>query len=251
MENKEQSEEYELEDLHKDEEDSMNESNVTNENSNDNSSFLSALKSEPNICQKLVGTAFIWFLFDILFYGNTLFQPVVLESALGRPSKNSSENQVEISELAIDAIILATIALPGYFVSIYFIGRGQHPKNIQMRGFFIMAMLYTIIGVCWHELTKVGWLMLLIYGATFFFSNYGPNMTTFMLPSLTYSPHCRSTFNGISAAAGKLGALLGATFFQPAADAFGDPCVMLTCAGLSLLAFAFTKLCLEDKLSPH
>lgn len=38
---------------------------------------------------------------------------------------------------------------------------------------------------------------------TFFFSNFGPNSTTFMLPSLTFPDQVRGSLNGISAASGK------------------------------------------------
>jgi PHS family inorganic phosphate transporter-like MFS transporter len=56
-----------------------------------------------------------------------------------------------------------------------------------------------------------------------------------------YSPDCRSTLNGISAAFGKAGALLGATMFEPVSEKLGDDKVMLICAGVSVLAFAMTR----------
>jgi PHS family inorganic phosphate transporter-like MFS transporter len=75
---------------------------------------------------------------------------------------------------------------------------------------------------------------------TFFFANYGPNTTTFILPSLVYSAECRSTFNALSAAAGKLGALTGVILFAPAAQHFGDATVMLICAVIGFVAFLLT-----------
>jgi MFS transporter, PHS family, inorganic phosphate transporter len=76
---------------------------------------------------------------------------------------------------------------------------------------------------------------------TFFFANYGPNTTTFVLPSLVYSPECRSTFNGLSAAAGKLGALTGASLFEPAANRLGDATVMMLCALIAGVSLIITK----------
>jgi PHS family inorganic phosphate transporter-like MFS transporter len=73
-------------------------------------------------------------------------------------------------------------------------------------------------------------------------ANYGPNTTTFALPSIVYSPECRSTLNGLSAAAGKLGALVGATLFEPAADSFGDADVMLICSAIAAFAFVVAKI---------
>jgi Na+/melibiose symporter-like transporter len=61
-----------------------------------------------------------------------------------------------------------------------------------------------------------------------------------MLPSMTFSPNCRSTLNGISAASGKVGALIGAVVFEPAAKAFGNGTVMLFCALLSSVGMIMT-----------
>jgi len=206
------------------------------ENANESSqkrSLLHALTHESNLCQKLLGTAGTWFLFDIIFYGNTLFQPIVLSKAFG-----ASES---IDRTCRDAAILSTLALPGYFVSYIMIGTYQSPKEVQMQGFAIMAVLYIIIGSFWAPLTNLKWLLLLLYGMTFFFANYGPNATTFLLPSTTFSVNCRSTLNGVSAASGKIGALLGAMMFEPLAERFGDDTIMFICAGGAIVSFAMTK----------
>ena len=54
---------------------------------------------------------------------------------------------------------------------------------------------------------------LILYGITFFFQNFGPNSTTYIIPSLIFSPTHKGTCHGISAAFGKLGAILGAYTF--------------------------------------
>jgi PHS family inorganic phosphate transporter-like MFS transporter len=198
------------------------------------------IKHEPQLGRKLVGTAGAWFLFDVLFYGNTLFQPIVMETAFG-----GGGGEDALRKVATDSLILSLIALPGYILSGILMGKRvcyitQTPRFVQMEGFVVMGMLYAIIGSYWSYLKRVPWLLVLLYGSTFFFANYGPNTTTFIFPSLVYSPECRSTLNGISAAAGKAGALLGATLFEPAARDFGDDKVMLICAGVSVLGFAIT-----------
>lgn len=103
----------------------------------------------------------------------------------------------------------------------------QTPAYIQMQGFCIVFILYLVIGLQWRSLSDIQGLLLVLYASSFFFANYGPNSTTFLLPSVTYSNDCRSTLNGISAAAGKLGALVGASAFEPAADAWGESTVMI------------------------
>ena len=129
-------------------------------------SLLEQILNEPNLFHKIVGTAGCWLLFDILFYGNTLFQPVVLAAAFGK-----SET---IRATVCDSIYISLMALPGYFVSVVMVGR-QSPKRIQLQGFLCMAGLYTAIGIRFDELSRIS--LLGLYGLTFFFSNYGPNST--------------------------------------------------------------------------
>mmetsp|Transcript_30377 Transcript_30377/g.56102 ORF Transcript_30377/g.56102 Transcript_30377/m.56102 type:complete len:529 (-) Transcript_30377:409-1995(-) len=129
-------------------------------------SLIEQICNEPNLSHKLIGTAGCWLLFDIIFYGNALFQPVVLSAAFGE-----SETILDISR---DSIFISLMALPGYFVSVAMVGR-QSLKRIQLQGFMCMAVLYTIIGVKFGSLNRFS--LLGLYGLTFFFSNYGPNTT--------------------------------------------------------------------------
>lgn len=206
--------------------------------------ILAAMRAEPQLGRKLLGAAGTWFLFDILFYGNTLFQPVVINATFG----NSSDTR-SLSETIIDTLLLTLIALPGYFTAIVKLGH-QSPRFIQSQGFIAMALLFASIGIFWNDLISnknLRYLVLLLYGLTFFFSNYGPNTTTFMLPSTTFSnPHSRSTLNGVCAAAGKLGALLGAIFFVSVVNRWGERIVFSMCAFLSVVALILTRLFLEE-----
>lgn len=68
-------------------------------------SMLEQIRNEDKLGHKLVGTAGCWLLFDVLFYGNTLFQPRVLRSAFGQ-----SETELDLIR---DGIIIGLMALPG------------------------------------------------------------------------------------------------------------------------------------------
>ena len=173
-----------------------------------------------------------WFLFDLLFYGNTLFEPLVLEAAFGSHSSNTEGYEL-LQTTVRDSLVISLLSLPGYFMTVVLIGKRtcvckslrssssttrcgsvvpcvQTPAYMQMQGFFLMFILYIIIGICWQSLISMQLLLVFLYAGTFFFSNYGPNSTTFLLPSVTYElGESRSTLNGISAAAGKCGAFLG------------------------------------------
>jgi PHS family inorganic phosphate transporter-like MFS transporter len=200
---------------------------------------------EPDLLQKLLGTAGTWFLFDILFYGNTLFRQIVLEAAFGCGDPDEDNFN---AEAATDSLILALKVLPGYGVSALLMGKKLlchmllTSRYVQMQGFVIMGLLYAVIGACWTELRRAPTLLVFLYGMTCFFANFGPNTTTFVFPSLVNSHDCRSTLNGNSAAAGKAGALVGATLFAPAAAFFGDDKVMLTYAGVSVVASCINEM---------
>jgi PHS family inorganic phosphate transporter-like MFS transporter len=233
-------------------------------------SLWESIANEPNLCRKFVGTAGTWFLFDVLFYGNTLFEPLVLEAAFGSHDANDGYSLLQTT--VRDSLVISLLSLPGYFVTVAVIGKRtcgccsspssaapnrcgfpslcfpcyQTPTYIQMQGFFLMFILYLTIGLFWVTLSNMQWLLLFLYASSFFFANYGPNTTTFLLPSVTYSKSCRSTLNGISAAAGKLGALLGSAAFAPAADELGESTVMIFCGCVSLVALILTKVCVKE-----
>lgn len=209
--------------------------------------WWASVRSEENLIRKLLGTAATWFLFDVLFYGNALFQPIVIEAAFG-PRNQTNPVQL-LQRTAVDSLWLTAIALPGYAVAGLVLGKKkswcycgveQTPRFVMLQGFTMMAILYLFIGTAWNDLRRFPPLLVLLYSLTFFFANYGPNTTTFVLPSLVYSPECRSTFNGLSAAAGKLGALTGASLFEPVSDRIGDASVMLICALVAVMALVMT-----------
>jgi hypothetical protein len=62
-------------------------------------------------------------------------------------------------------------------------------RRIQLQGFALMSATFAALGLAFEQMviTETGRIaMLFLYGLTFFFSNYGPNSTTFILPSETY-----------------------------------------------------------------
>lgn len=98
------------------------------------------------------------------------------------------------------------MALPGYLLSfllVDYLGR----KKIQLMGFTCISVLYFVLGILFDliDFDEYQWLAVLLYGATFLFSNFGPNTTTFILPSETFPTEIRATCTGLSAAAGKFG----------------------------------------------
>ncbi|MED6192709.1 phosphate transporter [Stylosanthes scabra] len=160
----------------------------------------------------LFACAFNWFLVDTVFYSSILFQSQIY--------KIENIDKVDVYQEAIDiatlqAKIVVCSTIPGYFFSAYFIDRVGRVR-IQMMGFFFMALAFFAIGIrydsYWTKKShKYGFLVL--YGVAFFFANFGPNTTTFIVPAELFPARFRSTCNGISGAAGKIGAIVGSVGF--------------------------------------
>lgn len=154
-----------------------------------------------------------WFLVDIVFYSSNLFQSQIYKRYLSdKQNVNAFQEAFEVAR--IQAIIAICSTIPGYFATMYFIDRIGRVK-IQIMGFFFMAICLLAIGIpyysYWNNNTNV-WFMFL-YGLTFFFSNFGPNTTTFIIPAELFPARFRTTCHGISGAVGKLGAIIGSIGF--------------------------------------
>ena len=83
---------------------------------------------------------------------------------------------------------------------------------------------------------------LAIFGLSYFFVEFGPNMTTFVLPSEVFPVSMRTTGHGIAAGVGKLGAFVG-VFLVPQLQKHYGLRGMLTIAGVAaILGFALTTI---------
>ena len=82
---------------------------------------------------------------------------------------------------------------------------------------------------------------LLVYGVSYFFTEFGPNMTTFVIPSEVYPVTMRATGHGISAGIGKFGAFIGVFLFPVLQTSLGLRGTLLLTAGVSVLGFALTR----------
>ncbi|PKA58785.1 Inorganic phosphate transporter 1-6 [Apostasia shenzhenica] len=210
----------------------------------------------------LVGTATTWFLLDIAFYSQNLFQKDIF-SAIGWIPKAATMNALEeVFRIARAQTLIALCGtVPGYWFTVALIdvvGR----FTIQLLGFFMMTVFMLGLAVPYHYWTSPGHHIgfVVMYGFTFFFANFGPNSTTFIVPAEIFPARLRSTCHGISAASGKLGAIIGSFGFlylaqnpDPAKADHGYPPgigvknSLFLLAGVNLLGLACTFLVPESK----
>jgi len=185
----------------------------------------------------MVGTTMTWLLLDVTFYGMGSFK-----SRIGGflVQSNATTPQEEIWHEAMLATVVVCVAIPGYLLSICYIETiGRY--RLQFGGFIAMASSFFFCAFFRPVLTGgLRWILMLAFGLTFLFSNFGPNTTTFAIPVEVYPTVIRATCHGISAAAGKVGAVIGAAAFSPMEEAFGLGTVLVCCGVVALLGAVFT-----------
>ena len=189
----------------------------SNTNANSNFGFFSKKFLERHGIH-LLGTATTWFLIDVAYYSQNLFQKDIF-SAVGwlPPAKTMSALEEVFKVAKAQTLIALCGTVPGYWATVLLIDRvGRF--FIQVVGFFFMTVFMFALAIPYHHWTGNHVGFVLMYGLTFFFANFGPNSTTFVVPAEIFPARFRSTCHGISAAAGKAGAIVGAFGFLYAAQ---------------------------------
>lgn len=163
----------------------------------------------------LLGTTTTWFLLDIAFYSNNLFQKDIFSAVGWLPPAKTMSALEEVYKVARAQTLVALCGtVPGYWFTVAFIdivGRFA----IQLMGFFFMTVFMFALAIPYDHWTTPGNHIgfVVMYGLTFFFANFGPNATTFVVPAEIFPARLRSTCHGVSAASGKAGAIVGAFGF--------------------------------------
>lgn len=154
----------------------------------------------------LIGTAVSWFMLDVAYYGLGLNTAVILQTIGFAGSSNIYHKLYDSA--AGNLILICAGSIPGYWVSVATIDTiGRKP--IQIMGFAMLTILLCVIGFAYHRIGDNG--LLGLYIVAQFFQNFGPNTTTFIVPGEIFPTRYRSTAHGISAASGKVGAIIAQT----------------------------------------
>jgi PHS family inorganic phosphate transporter-like MFS transporter len=191
---------------------------------------LRAFLSSRRYLIMLAGTAGTWFLLDYAYYGNTISTPQILGLI--------SPHATTMTKIALQLAIFVVAAVPGYLLAIARLDQIGH-RRLQLTGFAVMAACFLVIAAVPGMTTAVV-PFLLVYGVSYFFTEFGPNMTTFVMPSELYPVDMRATGHGISAGVGKLGAFIGVFLFPVLQSSLGLRGTLLLTAAVSVLGFALT-----------
>jgi len=199
----------------------------------------------------LIGTMSSWFLLDIAFYSQNLTQKDIFP-AIGLIDKDHDMSAIgEVFQTSRAMFVIALFGtFPGYWFTVFFIEKLGRYK-IQLVGFFMMSFFMFVIGVKYDYLKNENkGAFAVLYGLTFFFANFGPNSTTFVLPAELFPTRVRSTCHALSAAAGKAGALVGTFGIQSltvGGDTYKIKKAMILLAVTNLVGFFCSFLVTETK----
>lgn len=211
---------------------------------------------------ELLGTAGSWFIFDIIFYANNLFSGTILEmmGITNRTEVPSSFRNHTLSSFSSFSssipsfsdtddrqfrqrmlnetygnLLLTSIGYIGMIISIIYIDRIGR-KILQLSGFLFVSLCYLLLGILIRTIlinhrfistdgypsTNGITVIIILYSLSFLFSNL-PNTTTFVIPAEIFPSNVKATCHGISAASGKLGAIVGAGIMGPLLLQSTDP----------------------------
>ncbi len=190
------------------------------------------------LLKTLIGTAGTWFVFDYAYYGNSISTPMIM--------KIIAPHATLVANISWSLIIFAIAAVPGYILAFMNIDKIGHRK-LQLIGFAIMGLAFLAMGVIPGITTMVA-PFLLIYGISYFFAEFGPNTTTFILSAELYPVSLRTTGHGLSAGIAKFGAFIGVFVFPLLVNRLGLNGTLTITFAFAVAGFLLTLLLPEPAM---
>lgn len=158
---------------------------------------------------RLVATAGAWFANDVFFYGNKLFQSEFI--------KVISPQSDSIMPTWLWNLCNVGVSLVGYYLASFLIDNKLYGRKwMQIVGFLMCFILFMVPGFKYDYYTSPEHIkeFQAMYFLSSFFNQFGPNSVTFLVAAEVFPTPIRATAHGISAAAGKLGALLASVLYN-------------------------------------
>ena len=185
---------------------------------------------DGTIVRWLFGASAAWFVLDLAYYGNTISNQQFVSAVAPHAS--------QVQTLFVSFLVFAFAALPGYLLAVYGMDRWGR-KTIQMSGFALMALTFggiALLGDAKSLLVP----FIVLYGLNYFFTEFGPNSTTFIYPAEIFPMRVRTTSHGIAATIGKVGAAVGTFSFPLLQSAYGLPGPMWVAVVCSVIGLIVT-----------
>lgn len=205
-----------------------------------------ALFQKWDTWKKLIAAGGGWFIYDVAYYGVSLFAGQIIK-AFSTTDDDNVSSAIAIQHVTKQNLIGLSMGLPACMLSIVCL-QYMNTKKLQIIGFMLIAVIFGIMAACFVPLRDHnGDALFAIYCMLLFSLVFGPNLTTYLLPAQVFPKNIRSTFHGISAALGKIGAFSGVYMFGSIAEATSYPTVMVMCALISVFGAWTSYQFIDDK----
>lgn len=178
--------------------------------------------------RRLIGTCGCWFLYDFVTFPNGIFSGTIISSVLHGADKKNLEKVAEWN------LLLGTIALPGVAVGAYLCDRIGR-RNTMALGFSGYIVFGLTIGCAYSKIKTITPLFIIFYGLMMSVGNMGPGDMLGLVSSESFATPVRGTCYGISAAIGKVGAVVGTKAFTPIETNLGQKWTFIIAAICGLL----------------
>lgn len=152
---------------------------------------------------RLLATSIGWFANDVFFYGNKLFQSEFISVIL--------PNETSIMPSWLYNLLNCGVELCGYYLASFLVDSKLYGRKwMQQVGFLLCFILFVVPGFNYVHYTQKENIKAFqaMYFLSSFFNQFGPNCITFLVAAEVFPAPIRATAHGMSAATGKLGALI-------------------------------------------
>lgn len=157
----------------------------------------------------LAGTSLAWCFLDFSFYGLGLSSPEIVRHIWEDPTNPRASVFDALQDNSLHTLVMVSIGSILGGATMIKVIKYASPKVIQFWGFLVLFVLFIITGSAWTKLldsSRSGLIVLYVVSQIAF--NFGPNVTTFIIPAEIFPTRYRCTCHGIAAASGKLGSWL-------------------------------------------
>jgi len=176
----------------------------------------------------LISTVGGWFIYDVVTYGTGLYSTTIFPAPAGIGS-------------AKVVLYINLLSLPGYAGAIYFASFCRQ-KHMQLAGLVGMSLCFMLMAVFHRREYREGIGYMSVFAVQRSIDAMGPGIATFAIPGQIYPTRIRATAHGISAAAGKLGGVVGTVIFPMLWESAGLQAAMAFMAFTSAIAAFWTQL---------
>lgn len=164
--------------------------------------------------KRLFGTCVTWFLYDFVTFPNGIFSAGIISSILTGPKAK------DLEKIAEWTLLLSVLSIPGCIIGAFLCDRIGR-KYTLMTGFCGYIIFGLIVGIGYDKISKIIPLFVIFYGLMQLSGNLGPGDMMGLTSSESFATPIRGTFYGLSAAIGKVGAVVGTKTFTPIQNNLG------------------------------